>query len=604
LDAIIKRFTRKITNLCGRVADKPTGGVSLILNCSAMVDIPHLDMDESYSLKVAPGDANVIDIQAKTNVGIMRALETLLQLFQKRNYYCELPAVTIEDSPKFKWRGLQIDVARHFHNLDALKANIEAMAMVKLNVLHLHLSDDQGFRFESKTHPLLQECGGDGRAGKGLYFRQTELKELVQYAAERGVRVIPEIDVPGHIGSWCGYPKLDASGKMGEAPVREYGVFHHSLDVTKDEVYEFLKDLFKEVAQVFPDKYVHLGGDEVTGNAWTYNPNILKFMNDHKMQNDWHKLQGYFFSKMDEVIRGMDKIMYGWQESITPLLPKQLIQAWMGTETDWLISAGRPQIYSRGLYLDWTKYPIDYYNEEIPSHQSVLGGEACMWSEYVETETLASRVWPSAAGLAEKFWSSDKTNGHQLYWRVDHLLQLFDDTQIGLNVISYMEPMVKRLAGSYHVPLLVLASVMKNNNRVQTPGYHTLKPLTDLVDVVSPDPITVRKFARLVDVMATEENFLKYKGVARQILTDWRDNHDKLKPLLTQTPQPEGQSISGAIDLSAQLSTLAQCGLQTIAKREGNASATIGDCRIECPVVGFSRLDICAAISQLRAQSV
>ncbi|VAX26736.1 beta-glycosyl hydrolase, partial [hydrothermal vent metagenome] len=244
-----------------------------------------LGIDESYQLKITPGK---IDLSAESNFGAMHGLETLLQLLMvdEDGYY--FPAVEINDEPRFPWRGLLIDICRHFMPMDVLKRNIDGMAAVKMNVLHLHLSEDQGFRIESKVYPKLQELGSDG-----LYYTQTEMKEIIKYAGDRGIRIIPEFDVPGHTTSWfVGYPEL-ASAPGPYQIERNWGVMDPTINPTKEETYEFLDNLFGEMTALFPDEYFHIGGDENNGKQWDANDSIQEFMKENNIKDN-HDLQAYF----------------------------------------------------------------------------------------------------------------------------------------------------------------------------------------------------------------------------------------------------------------------------------------------------------------------
>jgi hexosaminidase len=241
------------------------GKATLVLHCErAGETVQSVREDESYQLDVTPQGAR---LTAATPVGVLRGMETFLQLVELDAQGFNAPAVHIVDRPRFPWRGLMIDVCRHWMPADVLKRNIDAMASVKLNVLHLHLTEDQGFRIESKQYPKLHELGSDGN-----YYIQAQITELVAYARERGIRVVPEIEMPGHSTSWyVGYPEL-ASGPGPFQIERKWGIFNPILDPTRDETYTFIDGLIGEVAALFPDEYFHVGGDEVNGKEWDANP--------------------------------------------------------------------------------------------------------------------------------------------------------------------------------------------------------------------------------------------------------------------------------------------------------------------------------------------
>src|SRR5580692_8873372 len=225
---------------------------TLIIQCEhASAPVQQLGEDESYRLEVTPKQAH---LSAANPLGVLRGLETFRQLVVSG----EIPAVDIQDRPRFPWRGLHLDVARHWMPVEVVKRNLDGMAAVKLNVFHWHLSDDQGFRVESKRFPKLQQQGSDGN-----FYTQAEIRDIVAYARERGIRVVPEFDIPGHSLSWLvGYPELAAAAGPFEIG-RHFGVFDPVLDPTRDETYTFLDGFIGEMAALFPDPFFHVGGDEV-----------------------------------------------------------------------------------------------------------------------------------------------------------------------------------------------------------------------------------------------------------------------------------------------------------------------------------------------------
>ena len=208
-----------------------------------------------------------IRIEAATPLGALHGMETLLQLTQATPSGYVIPSVTIDDSPRFRWRGLMIDCGRHFEPIDVLKRNLDAMAAVKLNVFHWHLTEDQGFRIESKRFPRLTEQGSDG-----LFYTQDQARDLVEYARLRGIRVVPEFEMPGHSTAWLvAYPEL-SSGTRPTAIRREFGVSDFVLDPTREETYTFLESFLSEMVAIFPDRYIHIGGDEAPAPDWKSKP--------------------------------------------------------------------------------------------------------------------------------------------------------------------------------------------------------------------------------------------------------------------------------------------------------------------------------------------
>jgi hexosaminidase len=262
LQAGIFRFVKRLegrtvlTFAPGLAPDDQT--TPLIIHCQGPgKTIPSVSENESYRIDITRRQAM---LTAPTVVGALRGLETLLQLLDAdRNGYF-FPGVQIDDQPRFPWRGLLIDVARHFETMEVLKRNLDGMAAVKLNVFHWHLTEDQGFRVESKKFPKLHQLGSDGN-----YYTQEQVKEIIAYARDRGIRVVPEFDIPGHSTSWLvGHPEL------GSAPgpytiERRPGIFEPALDPTREEVYKFLDTFLGEMAALFPDDYLHIGGDENEG---------------------------------------------------------------------------------------------------------------------------------------------------------------------------------------------------------------------------------------------------------------------------------------------------------------------------------------------------
>ncbi|MDQ2921060.1 MAG: family 20 glycosylhydrolase, partial [Acidobacteriota bacterium] len=414
-DRLRAGIARMITRLAGRTvlslpydlaADESVA--TLVVQCERAGDvIPSTNENESYRLEVTEKQARLL---APTVVGALRGMETLLQALQgdRDGYY--LPALEIQDQPRFPWRGLLIDVARHYQTMDVLKRNLDAMAAVKLNVLHWHLSENQGFRVESKKFPKLHSMGSDG-----LYYTQDQVREIIDYARERGIRVMPEFDIPGHSTSWLvGYPEL------GSAPgpykiERAAGIFEPALDPTREQTYKFLDVFLGEMAALFPDAYLHIGGDENEGKQWDRNPQIQAFMKEKSIKDN-HALQAYFNQRVLKILQKHGKKMIGWEEILHPDLPTDaVIHSWRGPAS--LAEAAKKGYYgilSAGYYIDLI-FPASqhYLVDPIPENTNltpeeakrVLGGEATMWGEWVTPETIDSRIWPRTAAIAERLWS-------------------------------------------------------------------------------------------------------------------------------------------------------------------------------------------------------
>ena len=319
---------------------------------------PRPDSDESYQLKVS---AEGVTLRANTRFGALRGMETLLQLIQNGAENTAIPYVTIDDAPRFPWRGLLLDSARHFMPLDAIKRQIDGMAAAKLNVFHWHLTDDQGWRFASTRYPKLQQQASDG-----LFYTQAQMKEIVRYATDRGIRVVPEIDMPGHASAIAvAYPELMSAPGPYQME-RHWGVLKPVLDPTKEATYAFAEAMIGELAAIFPDPYLHIGGDEVDDSQWQANPAIQKFMRGKGLA-DSHALQAYFNRRLETILEKYHRQMVGWDEIYHPDLPKSiLIQSWQGQDALGEVAKhGYRGILSTGFYLDQPQYTAYHYRNEV-----------------------------------------------------------------------------------------------------------------------------------------------------------------------------------------------------------------------------------------------
>ncbi len=326
LDAAMKRLSDRISRETGLPLRKGTNRAALVVECKTnSPQTPELGEDESYRLDITAQQAT---LSAATTTGALRGLETFAQLVVPGADGFEAPAVHIEDKPRFAWRGLMLDVSRHWMPVETVKRNLDAMAAVKLNVFHWHLSDDQGFRVESKRHPRLQELGSDGN-----FYTQNQIRDVVAYAADRGIRVIPELDMPGHMTAWfVGYPEL-ASAPGPYSIERKWGVFAPALDPTRPEAYTFLEDVIGEMAALFPDRYFHIGGDELDDAQWKASPSIQAFERRHGMKGS-AELQAWFNARVQAILKKHGKTLVGWDEILSPeLSPDAVIQSWRGPDS-------------------------------------------------------------------------------------------------------------------------------------------------------------------------------------------------------------------------------------------------------------------------------
>jgi len=528
-------------------------------------NIPGLGEDESYRIDITRRQAI---LSAPTVIGAIRGLETVLQLLDAdRNGYF-LPGVQIDDRPRFPWRGLMIDVARHFQTMEVLKRNLDGMAAMKMNVFHWHLSEDQGFRVESKKFPKLHQLGSDGN-----YFTQEQVKEIIAYASDRGIRVVPEFDIPGHSTSWLvGYPEL------GSAPgpytiERRPGIFEPALDPTREEVYKFLDTFLGEMAALFPDDYLHIGGDENEGKQWDRNPAIQAYMKKNGIKDN-HALQAYFNTRLLKILQKHKKKMIGWDEILQPGLPNDVvIHSWRGTAA--LAEAARKGydgILSNGYYIDLIQPASQHYvPDPLPADSTltpeeakhVLGGEATMWAEWVTPETIDSRIWPRTAAIAERLWSPRTvTDVPDMYRRLAVIsLQL---EELGLTHKRNQEMMLRRLVRNDDIgPLRTLVSVIepvKEYRRYQQRPQTMLSPLTGVIDAALPDSETGRKFQWMVSEFLNDgPRFQLYHAELKQMLGDWQTAGASLNPVIDRSP-----ALKEIKPLAQNLSQLGATGMEAL----------------------------------------
>lgn len=528
--------------------------------------------DERYTIIVSD---KRVSVTAPTDLGGIHALETLLQLVSADSNGYYFPALSITDKPRFAWRGLLLDVALHFMPIDVVKRTLDGMAAVKMNVLHLHLSNDQGFRVESKVFPELQL-----KASDNMFYTQQEVKEIIRYAGQRGIRIVPEFVVPGHTTAiLSAFPQL-ASVKRKYTLQRYFGVFDPVLDPTNPSVYTFLDKLFTEMASLFTDEYFHIGGDEVTGKDWECTPHISTFMSNHGMKT-YTDLQAYFIKKIYLIVSKNKKKMVGWDEILHTGIPGSItIQSWRGREAFIeSVKAGHPAILSYGYYIDLVQHADTHYlNDPIPDSikltpaqdSLVLGGEATMWSELVTSETVDSRIWPRLAPIAERLWSpSNVRNVPDMYRRMDIVsLQL---ESLGLRHLSYRPAMMRRLVnGDDTRPLEVLLNVIEplkiyERNSGDT-VYTVFSPFTKLADAAIPDAPLRRLFATLVQNYLDRKNDDDEKKIS-SLLTEWRNNDEKLRVVIQRSPV-----LKEAASLSRSLAEIASCGLEALDVLQNNGT--------------------------------
>ncbi len=506
--AIARAQARWASRLDASGAPAAAPPVKVLIDCKSE-GVPLDSGDESYTLDVSAAHAV---LRAPTDLGALHGLETLLQLLQRDREGWHLPVVAIRDRPRFPWRGLMIDVARRWQPIEVVERNLDAMAAVKLNVLHLHLTDDQGFRIESLTHPELQEKGSDGK-----FFTQAQMRTLIAYASDRGIRVVPEFDIPGHATSWVvSHPELASlPGPYGIE--REWGVFNPVLDPTSEATYALLADFLGEMAALFPDKFIHIGGDENNGVQWNANQRIQAFIREHGLKDN-EGLHAYFNTRIDAILAKNGKRLVGWDEIMNPDLPRDcVIDSWRGTEA--LASAatlGFDGILSNGFYIDLAYPASDHYlADPLPADSAltpaqrahILGGEATMWAEWVTPETIDSRIWPRTAAIAERLWSpAGVRDVPEMYRRLALVSERLDEA--GSLHLRNRDVMLRHLVGenlkapgidSLRVLVSLLEPVKHYERGSQQPWANQLIPLVGLADAAEPDSAPSREFSGEVD---------------------------------------------------------------------------------------------------------
>lgn len=438
---------------------------------------------EGYTLEVTKEGGVVI--KGSTPKGVFYGMQTLLQLLPAEiesptvvnTVEWGIPFVSIVDDPRFAYRGSHFDVCRHFLPIEVMKRNIDVLSMLKINILHWHLTDDQGWRIEIKKYPKLTEIGaqrteGDGSTYGPYFYTQEQVKEIVAYAQERFVEIVPEIEMPGHAqAALAAYPNLGCYGADHKYDVRIiWGISDDVFCAGNDEVFEFLENVIDEVAPLFPSKYFHIGGDECPKTRWKACPKCQQRIRDEKLRDE-HELQSYFIHRMERVVLKHDKRMIGWEEILEGgLAPSATVMSWTGEEGG-ITSAnmGHDVIMtpaSNGLYIDhyqgdpkieplaiccYAPMSKIYSYNPIPDaiaperRHHVLGVQANVWAEYLYTpEQREYMAYPRTLALAEIAWSSlDRKN-------YDDFLRRIENTQVRLDMhgVNYFIPQPEQPGGS------------------------------------------------------------------------------------------------------------------------------------------------------------
>lgn len=574
--------------------------------------VVQLEMEESYDIHV---DSKGIHINAMSDIGAIRALETLLQLIESDKDGFYIPGTLIKDKPRFAWRGLLISQPYHFMPMEVIKRTLDAMAVVKMNVLHLYISDDQAYTIESKVFPKLHELVSNGQ-----YFTHEQIREIIAYADQRGIRVVPEIDLPGHSTAiLTAFPEL-ASIKRAYTLQDHWGVFDPTIDPTKESTYVFLDTLLTEVASLFPDHYFHVGGDENTGNDWARNDTIQAFMKANGLSSTV-ALQNYFNRHIQKILNRSKKITVGWDEILMKKMddslaksyfekgefnqlieqdvPKDIVvQSWRGMEA--LLSSaknGYKSILSKGYYIDLmqpTSYhylndPIPYLNKEIiPDSEAdlnrfeseiikkiekgekiitaeeeklIIGGEATMWTEHASSETIDSRIWPRTAAIAERLWSpSTIRDVNDMYRRMDDIsIQL---EWVGSTHLKNREMMLRRIAGTEHIEALKnivdFIEPVKGYKRNEANNFTKYSPYTLMVDIAIADSKSLREFNKLVDTLLKSSSNSLINQLSEQLIS-WQSSCQTIRNLAKNNP-----SLSPILVHAESLATISTQALKLL----------------------------------------
>lgn len=562
--------------------------------------------DESYQLEI---QSNKIIINAASDLGTLHALETVLQLLQNNNTSFYFPTVMITDFPRFTWRGLMIDVARHFQPIDVIKRNLDAMAAVKMNVFHWHLVDDQGWRIELKKHPKLTEMASDGN-----YYTQEEIKNIVKYADERGILVIPEIDVPGHgTAILTAYPEIGSkvinldsnsieskkqvSGITSYSIERNAGIFTPTLDPSNPKTYQLLSEIFDEVCPLFSGSYFHIGGDENEGKDWDANPKIQEFKKKNKLANN-HELQTYFTMQLVPMLKKHHKELMGWEEIMTKNMSKNaIIHSWKGVNEgvssgSSLINAvknGYKTVLSNGYYIDLMQGVASHYsNDPLPKNSTltddekarILGGEATMWSELVTPLNIDSRIWPRTAAIAERLWSDENiTDINSLRKRLKGIS--FRLEELGITHLRNKEVILRNISNNQKTGALNDFSNVCEPLKIYTRNsggteYQMYSPFTLFADACTPDASDALVFDEAVN------RYLENKSLENQVLvTDflkkWVDMNTKLIDLSTNAPL-----VQPLLPLPKSLSDISEQLLLVIEKKQSVNSSVMNDLLEQC----------------------
>lgn len=436
---------------------------------------------EGYKLKV---NKNGVLIEASDLNGLFYGVQSLIQMMPSENgarEVVEVPFAVVEDYPRFAWRGLHLDVCRHFMPKEFVFKYLDFMAMHKLNTFHFHLTEDQGWRIEIKKYPLLTEVGskrketliGSARTSKeydGIphegFYTQEDIKEIVKYAADRFITVVPEIEMPGHaLAALASYPDLGCTGGPYEVSTR-WGIFHDVMCAGKESTFEFLENVMAEVLELFPSEYIHIGGDECPKTKWKECPLCQQRIADEGLKDE-HELQSYFIQRVEKFLNSKGRILIGWDEILEGgLAPNAAVMSWRG-EAGGIEAAKQKHnvVMSPGThcYLDHYQAdpktqplaiggftPLDkiYAYEPVPDSLTVeeakyiMGAQGNVWTEYMKTsDHVEYMVYPRAAALAEVVWSpKGERDYNEFLERLRVLTLRYDFYKLNYAKVAFEQP--------------------------------------------------------------------------------------------------------------------------------------------------------------------
>jgi hexosaminidase len=384
---------------------------------------------ESYRLEITPEG---IAISADHPAGVFRGRQTARQLLESGAQ--EIPCGVIEDSPRFAWRGMLLDCGRHFMPMDVIKHTIDQLALHKFNVLHWHLTEDQGWRMEVPGYPRLTEVAAwrtqsDGTVYGGFYTEE-QMREIVAYAAERFMVVVPEIELPGHsVAALAAYPELSCTGGPFEVET-QWGVHDDVYCAGNDQVFRFLEDVFTFALDVFPSTYIHIGGDECPKERWMACPRCQQRIKAEGLADE-HELQSWFIGQMDSFLDRHGRLLVGWDEILEGgLAPGATVQSWRGVQGAIAAArSGHDAIVSptSHCYFDYDVAVTDLRQvhtfapvpEELDGDEAphILGGEMNLWSEYIPPERLDRMVFPRMLAMTECLWTADPGRDFREFFR-------------------------------------------------------------------------------------------------------------------------------------------------------------------------------------------